>query len=68
MKIKTIEPVLEGESYEIFINGIRSPKTKKVYQHSLLRYMKYLNVEHPDQLLSSNDTRTIHSLLSLPGV
>jgi site-specific recombinase XerD len=40
-----------GESYRHFINGIRSPATKKGYECSLRRYLNHLKLSTVDDLL-----------------
>jgi hypothetical protein len=42
---------LHGVSYNNFINGIRSPETKKGYERSLIRYCKHLKLNEVDDLL-----------------
>jgi hypothetical protein len=42
---------LHGVSYNNFINGIRSPATKKGYERSLIRYCKHLKLNEVDDLL-----------------
>jgi integrase len=41
----------KGSSYSNFINAIRSPATREVYVSSLKRYMRYLKLTDPQQLL-----------------
>ena len=56
------EIILQGTSYHNFINGIRSPETKKGYERSLIRYCKYLKLKEADNLLlHSSNPRLIES-------
>ena len=41
----------EGKTWSDFIDGIRSPATKRAYAISIKRYLNYLKVNLPDDLL-----------------
>lgn len=49
------EPMLTGHSYSMFIEGLKSPVTKAAYTYALQKYMKYLNINNPDDLLRYQD-------------
>jgi integrase len=42
---------LTGNPYHIFIEGLKSPVTKAAYTFALQKYMKYLQIDSPDNLL-----------------
>jgi predicted PurR-regulated permease PerM len=46
--------LLQGRTYDSYINAIKSPKSKVVYATSLKRYMNFLKIEEVDSLLSSS--------------
>jgi hypothetical protein len=48
---KTFQISLPGHSYRIFIEGLKSPVTKAAYSYGLQKYMNYLNITNPDDLL-----------------
>ncbi len=48
---KTFQLSLPGNSYRIFIEGLKSPVTKAAYSYALQKYMSYLNITNPDYLL-----------------
>ena len=48
---KTFQVTLPGNSYRIFIEGLKSPVTKAAYSYALQKYMNYLNITNPDDLL-----------------
>jgi integrase len=48
---KTFQLTLPGNSYRIFIEGLKSPVTKAAYSFALQKYMNYLGVNNPDDLL-----------------
>jgi integrase len=48
---KIFEPTLTGNTYRIFIEGLKSPVTKAAYTFALQKYMKYLKIDSPDNLL-----------------
>ena len=48
---KTFQLTLPGNSYRIFIEGLKSPVTKAAYSFALQKYMKHLNIDNPDDLL-----------------
>jgi hypothetical protein len=45
----------ESNSYANFINALRSPSTKKGYENSFRRYLNYLKLDSPDDLLIHAD-------------
>ena len=46
-----------------FVSAIRSPATRKVYEHSLRRYMNHLKIASVDSLLESTQPKLIESQL-----
>ena len=48
---KTFQVTLPGNSYRIFIEGLKSPVTKAAYSYALQKYMNYLKITNPDDLL-----------------
>jgi hypothetical protein len=48
---KTSQVTMPGKSYRIFIEGLLSPVTKVAYSYVLQKYMSYLNISNPDDLL-----------------
>ena len=48
---KIFESSLTGFSYRIFIEGLKSAVTKAAYTFALQKYMKYLKIDNPDDLL-----------------
>lgn len=54
-RAKIFEPTLAGVSYRIFIEALKSPVTKAAYSYALSKYMKYIKIENPDDLLSHRD-------------
>lgn len=48
---KTFQLTLPGNSYRIFIEGLKSPVTKAAYSYGLQKYMNYLGINNPDDLL-----------------
>jgi integrase len=52
---KVFDPTLTGFSYRIFIEGLKSAVTKAAYTFALQKYMKYLKIENPDDLLKYQD-------------
>jgi integrase len=52
---KLFEPKLTGYSYRIFIEGLKSEVTKSAYDFAIQKYMKYLKVSNPDDLLKYKD-------------
>ncbi len=43
--------ILEGTTYQNFINAIKSPATKEGYETSLIRYLNHIKQKTPDDLL-----------------
>jgi integrase len=54
-RAKVFEPTLTGFSYRIFIEGLKSAVTKAAYTFALQKYMKYLKIDNPDDLLKYQD-------------
>jgi hypothetical protein len=54
-RAKVFEPTLTGFSYRIFIEGLKSAVTKAAYTFALQKYMKYLELDNPDDLLKYQD-------------
>jgi integrase len=52
---KVFEPTLTGFSYRIFIEGLKSAVTKAAYTFALQKYMRYLKIVNPDDLLKYQD-------------
>jgi integrase len=52
---KVFEPTLTGFSYRIFIEGLKSAVTKAAYTFAIQKYMKYLKITNPDDLLKYQD-------------
>jgi integrase len=52
---KVFEPTLTGFSYRIFIEGLKSVVTKAAYTFALQKYMKYVKIDNPDDLLQYQD-------------
>jgi hypothetical protein len=48
---KTFQLTLPGNSYRIFIEGLKSAVTKAAYSFALQKYMNHLNIRNPDDLL-----------------
>jgi integrase len=48
---KTFQLELPGNSYRNFIEGLKSPVTKAAYSYALKKYMNYLSITNPDDLL-----------------
>ena len=56
------EPILDGVTYNSFINAIKSPATRTGYINSLTRYMNHLKITKPDDLLlNQQNPRIIES-------
>jgi site-specific recombinase XerD len=56
---KTFQVTLPGNSYRIFIEGLKSPVTKAAYSFALQKYMDYLNISNPDDLLINQENPKI---------
>jgi hypothetical protein len=52
---KTFQLTLPGNSYRMFIEGLKSPVTKAAYSYGLQKYMNYLGINNPDDLLIHHD-------------
>ncbi len=52
---KVFQPTLTGFSYRIFIEGLKSAVTKAAYTFALQKYMKYIKIDNPDDLLKYQD-------------
>jgi integrase len=52
---KVFEPTLTGIPYRIFIEGLKSAVTKAAYTFALQKYMKYLKIDNPNDLLRYQD-------------
>lgn len=48
---KVFQLALAGESYRVFIEGLKSPVTKAAYSYALQKYMNHLKISNPDELL-----------------
>ena len=48
---KTFQATLPGNSYRIFIEGLKSPVTKAVYNYALQKQINHLKITNPDDLL-----------------
>lgn len=51
MTLAQAPPILQGTSYQNFINAIKSDATKEGYRHSLRRYLNHLKLKEVDGLL-----------------
>jgi integrase len=60
--METAQLTLSGQSYSNFVNALRSPITRKVYDNILKRFMEFCNVGHPDELLQK-DPRMIQATI-----
>jgi integrase len=58
----TTQLTLSGQSYTNFVNALRSPITRAVYDNGLKRFMEFCNVGHPDELLQK-DPRMIQATI-----
>jgi hypothetical protein len=47
--------ILSGQAYYNFINAIKSPATRKLYDVALKRFMGFINIEDVDSLLYLNN-------------
>ena len=56
---KTFQLSLPGNSYRIFIEGLKSPVTKAAYSYALQKYMNHLNITNPDDLLIQHENPKI---------
>jgi hypothetical protein len=56
---KTFQVTLPGNSYRIFIEGLKAPVTKAAYSYALKKYMGNLNVSNPDDLLVNQENPKI---------
>jgi hypothetical protein len=54
-KNKIFEPTLTGIPYLIFIEDLKSAVTKAAYTFALQKYMKYLKIDNPNDLLKYQD-------------
>src|SRR5687767_13692077 len=50
-RCKTFQLMLPGNSYRIFIEGLKSAVTKAAYSYALQKYMNHLKISNPDDLL-----------------
>jgi integrase len=48
---KIFQLTLPGNTYRIFIEGLKSAVTKAAYSYALQKYMNHLNIRNPDDLL-----------------
>ncbi len=48
---KIFQVTLPGNSYRIFIEGLKSPVTKAAYSYALQKYMSHLKISNPEDLL-----------------
>jgi integrase len=60
--MSTQQLTLSGQSYNNFVNALRSPATKTGYDNSLRRFMRFCRVDHPDLLLQK-DPRLIQATI-----
>jgi hypothetical protein len=51
--------ILQGTSFNLFIEAIRSPQTKIAYKNSIKRYMNHLKITDIDNLLLNNNSSKI---------
>ena len=48
---KVFQLTLPGDSYRVFIEGLKSAVTKAAYSYALQKYMSHLKISNPDELL-----------------
>jgi hypothetical protein len=48
---KTFQITLPDNSYRIFMEGLKSQVNKAAYSYALQKYMNYLGIDNPDDLL-----------------
>ena len=48
---KVFQLTLPGDSYRVFIEGLKSEVTKAAYSYALQKYMIHLKISNPDELL-----------------
>lgn len=48
---KIFQLTLPGNSYRIFIEGLKSPVTKAAYSYALQKYMNHIKISNPEDLL-----------------
>lgn len=53
-KQKQNQIILQGTSFDLFIEAIRSPQTKIAYKNSIKRYMNHLKITDINDLLLNN--------------
>jgi integrase len=56
---KTFQVAMPGNTYRKFIEGLKSPVTKAAYSYALQKYMNYLNIFNPDDLLIQQENPKI---------
>jgi integrase len=56
---KTFQVTMPGNTYRKFIEGLKSPVTKAAYSYALQKYMNYLNIFNPDDLLIQQENPKI---------
>jgi integrase len=58
-RAKIFQPTYTNRSYCVFIEGLKSPVTKAAYTYALEKYMKFLGIQNPDDLLVHQDNPRI---------
>jgi integrase len=58
-RAKIFQPSYTNRSYCIFIEGLKSAVTKAAYTYALEKYMKFLGIQNPDDLLIHQDNPRI---------
>ena len=58
-RAKIFQPSYTNRSYRIFIEGLKSAVTKAAYTYALEKYMKFLGIQNPDDLLVHQDNPRI---------
>jgi len=58
-RAKIFQPTYTNRSYRIFIEGLKSAVTKAAYTYALEKYMKFLGIQNPDDLLLHQDNPRI---------
>jgi hypothetical protein len=53
--------LLQGKTFDNFINAIKSPKSREGYTTSLKRYLNHLKLRQLDDLLNNANPRYIES-------
>lgn len=58
----TLRSCMKNESFDLFMNSVKSPTSRKVYTYSLNEFMKFHNIKNYDDILKFG-TKKIQKLL-----